>query len=224
MGGLIRRENWILPLPGNVQGAIRERMSMIRLEKGQTLNEAGDVPTGLYELEGGYLKLCRLRPDGGLRFLALYASGSTFGETAVVAGRQRHQHSSVALAPSRVRALAAPDFYELSIAHPEIAGALCRKFANLVGDLLEQEDSTATMRLRSRIVAMLLSLAGDLGDAEQNGRVKFTLPISHSDIAQHVDATRQAVQRELAKLARARLIERSGSLWVLPDSARLRTL
>ena len=79
MDGLARRTNWIASLPREVQAAIRARMSMIELEKGQTLTYAGSTPTDLYELEIGYLKLCRLRPDGGLHFLALYVPGTTFG-------------------------------------------------------------------------------------------------------------------------------------------------
>ena len=224
VGGLMRRENWISDLPGLVQRAIRARMSTIMLRPGDTLQEAGKPPTHLYELEDGFLKLCRLRPDGGVRFLALYAPGSAFGETALVLSRRHHQHSSIALAASRVRSLPAEDFRALCTEYPEIPAALCFKFAGLVGDLLQRGDQAVTTRLRSRVAAMLSSLGRDLGRPDADGRISFTLPISHSDIAQHVDATRQAVQRELAMLAQERLVERHGNRWTLADIGRLQSV
>lgn len=65
-----------------------------------------------------------------------------------------------------------------------------------------------------QIVAMLVTLAKHVGIVDGRG-MSFDLPISHSDIAEHLDVTRQAVQRECAALSAAQLIKRSENRWLV---------
>lgn len=220
--GLIYKENWIGEVPSAVQQAILERMQTIVLDKNQPLKEAGEAPAAIFQVAQGYLKLMRNLPDGRSRFIVLYSAGSTFGETAVVVRRPMYDHTTIALVPSRVRRLAVTDFWELYERHREIADALCRKFARLVALQFDRQDLKSTLRLRSRIATMLATLAEQLGSADENGELTFTLPISHTDIADHVEATRQAVQREIAALTAAGLVRRRGDRWSVPDPDSLR--
>lgn len=125
--------------------------------------------------------------------------------------------------PSRVRRLAVADFWDLYARHPEISDALCRKFARLVALQLDRHDLTGALRLRDQIVVMLATLAKQLGARDAEGAVTFTLPISHADIAHHVEATRQAVQREMSVLTAAGLVRRTGDRWSLPRPDLLRS-
>lgn len=196
-------------------------MQTIKLARSDVLKEAGDKPAAIFQVEDGYLKLIRELPDGRSQFIILYGPANTFGETAVIARRGVHHHSTIALVPSRVRRLAVADFWELYARHPEIPDALCRKFARLVTMQLDRHDLTGALRLRDRIAVMLASLAEQLGSRDPEGGVSFTLPISHADIADHVEATRQAVQREMSALAAAGLVRRVRDRWSLPSPDRL---
>ncbi|MFC4311805.1 Crp/Fnr family transcriptional regulator [Steroidobacter flavus] len=197
-------------------------METIPLEKQQTLKEAGEAPAAIFQVQHGHLKLMRHLPDGRSRFIVLYSAGSTFGETAVITKRPIYDHTTIALVPSRVRRLAVTDFWELYARHREISDALCRKFARLVRLQFDRQDLKGTLRLRSRIATMLATLAEQLGSTDEHGDVTFTLPISHTDIADHVEATRQAVQREISALSAAGLIRRKGDRWSVPDLRLLR--
>ncbi|HWU80039.1 MAG TPA: Crp/Fnr family transcriptional regulator [Caulobacter sp.] len=219
---MISTDNWIDDLPAAVQRAISERMRTIRLARNEPLKAAGDAPAAIFQVEAGYLKLIRDLPDGRSQLILLYGPGGAFGETAVVVRRAVHDHATVALVPSRVRRLAVADFWDLYARHPEISDALCRKFARLVAMQLDRHDLTGALRLRDRIVVMLGALAQQLGARDANGAVTFTLPISHADIAHHVEATRQAVQREMSALAAAGLVRRAGHRWFLPKPDLLR--
>ena len=220
--GLIYRENWIAEVPNAVQQAIFARMQTIELDKNQSLKEAGEAPAAIFQVMDGHLKLMRHLPDGRSRFIVLYGAGSTFGETAVIARRPVYDHTTVALVPSRVRRLAVADFWELYASHREISDVLCRKFARLIALQFERQDLRATLPLRSRIATMLTDLAEHLGSADEHGHLTFTLPISHTDIADHVEATRQAVQREMSALTAAGLVGRQGDRWSVPNLASLR--
>ena len=220
--GLVYTENWIGEVPSAVQQAIFARMQTIELEKNQILKEAGQAPAAIFQVQDGHLKLVRHLPDGRSRFILLYSAGSTFGETAVVTRRPVYDHTTVALVPSRVRRLTVADFRDLYARHPEISHALCRKFARLVALELGRQDLKATSRVRSRVASMVATLAEQLGSTDEHGNVTFTLPISHTDIADHVEATRQAVQREISALTSARLLWRRGNRWSVPDPKLLR--
>jgi CRP/FNR family transcriptional regulator, cyclic AMP receptor protein len=219
---LISTDNWIDDTPIAVQRAIGARMRTVRLARNEALKGAGDAPAAIFQVEMGYLKLLRDLPDGRSQLILLYGPGGAFGETAVVARRAVHDHTTVALVPSRVRRLAVADFWELYARHPEISDALCRKFARLVAMQLDRHDLTGALRLRERIIVMLATLAKQLGSRDAEHAVTFTLPISHADIAHHVEATRQAVQREMAALTAAGLVRRAGHRWWLPRPDLLR--
>jgi CRP-like cAMP-binding protein len=220
---LIYKENWIGEVPPAVQQAILARMQTIKLAKNASLKQAGEAPGAIFQVEDGYLKLMRHLPDGRSLLILLYSTGNTFGETAVITGRPMYDHTTVALVPCRVRRLAVTDFWELYARHREISDALCRKFARLVALQFDRQDLKATLRLGSRIAVMFANLAEQLGSSDQNGGVTFTLPISHSDIAAHVEATRQAVQREIAALTAAGLVHRRDDRWSVPNLNLLRS-
>ena len=224
LGRLISRDDWIVAMPPPVQDAILSRMAVRELGPGETLKEAGDAPYAIFQVEYGLLKLSRLLPDGKLRLVVLYGKGATFGETALVVGRFAYDHTTIALVGSRVRTLASTDFDLLAARHPEINAALCRKFAQVVATLLVRQDETVSLRLRCRLAVMFVSLAEDLGRQQEDGRVSFMLPISHADIAEHVNATRQAVQRELSAMTSIGVMERRGNRWSVLDLHRLRAL
>ena len=220
--GLIYKESWIDEVPDAVRRAILARMQTMKLDRDQILKEAGEAPAGIFLVTQGHLKLMRHLPDGRSRFVVLYSAGSTFGETAVITKRPIYDHTAIALVPSRVQRLTVSDFWELHARHREISDALSRKFARLVTLQFDRQDLKVTSRLRSRIAAMLATLAEHLGSIDETGDVTFTLPISHTDIAEHVEATRQAVQREVSALSAAGLLTRTGDRWAVPNLALLR--
>lgn len=219
MTSLLDSEDWISELPSDVRAPLLAAMTTRTLEAGECLKETGDVPDACYQVESGFLKLMGLHPDGRPMLIRLYRTGNTFAETSVVARRTGHMHTTIALVPTRVRRLAREDFWHLYRAHPEIPEALCRKFANSITNLFLIREESVNYRLRERIMMVLSNIAEYCGDREPSGKVSFDLPISHSDIAQHLDATRQAVQREVTALQNAGLVSRRGARWYLSPSA-----
>lgn len=220
MTGIVHDENWIAELPGSVQHALAGRMTRHEIMTGATVKAAGDVPDAIYQVEEGYLKLMGLYPDGRNMLIELYSAGNCFGETAVIVHRTGHFHTTVALVPSIVRRLSREDFWEIYDMYPEVAGALSRKFAHRITRMFNAREIKATLRLRSQIACLLLDLAGRCGISVGDGALRVGLPISHNDIAEHLDVTRQAVQREVASLRRAGLIRQEQGGWTIfrPDA------
>lgn len=224
MTGIIHDENWIAELPVAVRESLLKRTVRFVVDPGATLKAAGDVPDAIYQVEQGYLKLMGLYPDGRNMLIELYSAGNSFGETAIIVHRKGHFHSTVALVPTIVRRLARDDFWGLYRTHPEIPEALSRKFAHKITRMTNSRELKATRRLRSQIASLLCNIADRCGEPAADGTIGFALPISHNDIAEHLDATRQAVQREVSALRKAGLVAQADGRWALLQPAALRLI
>ena len=222
MHSILNSEDWIGTLPRDVQTSIRQHMRSIPFVAGDPVASAGDPATGLFQVESGYLKLTGLQEDGRQVLFTIYGPGACFAETALVAQRPLN-HSTTALTAARVRRLPTAAFWELYQLHPEIADALCRKFANVISRQLAARESRAADRLGKRIATMFAGLTEVCGERLPDGSVKVSLPITQTDIAEFFDVTRQSIQREMTSLKRAGMLSKVEGTWWVHDPDRLLT-
>lgn len=219
--GIMSRENWIADLPATARQAIAERMIVQEMRAGAIVREAGSPAVGLYQLEAGYLKLVADHADGRRTLILIYRPGNAMSESTLVADRAFH-HTMIALTDARVRLLPRDDFWDLYHRHPSIPDALCRKFANAMSRLLARRELSATRRLRQMVAFVFGNLADHCGTPEPDGSVTVHLPITQSDLAEHLEVTRQAVQREVGLLKTAGVIDKHHGLWRITDPEALR--
>jgi CRP/FNR family cyclic AMP-dependent transcriptional regulator len=221
--GLLSHENWIGALPEAVRGEILELMVPRDLLAGDVLIEAGAESVGIYQLDRGYLRLVADHADGRQTLILVYRPGNCFSESPLVAQR-RPNHSTVALTDARVRLLPTEDFWRLYHRHPAIPEALCRKFAHNMSRLLIRREIAVTRRLREMVAVVFCNLADACGIQEADGTIVIDLPLTQNDLADHLDVTRQAVQREVAALKSLGVLAKRDGLWRVIDAARLRRL
>lgn len=223
MTGLMSSENWIGALPPEVRTAIEGRMSAFVVPAGAMLKDAGDAPTAVYQVQAGFLRLLGLHRDGQQTLIQIYRAGNSFGETAIVA-RRPFNHTTVALTEVHGRALLAADFWDLYHRHPEIPEALCRKFATIVSRQFEMRELLATHRLGTLVALFFKNLADYCGEPDGTGEIHLGIPLTQSDMAEHLGVTRQGVQREIGVLKRAALIAKRNSRWSILDIERLKNV
>ena len=215
---MISGDSWLDEVSPETRAAIRSRMMTIDVAAGQPFRQAGDRGSGFYQVESGYLKLSGLRADGTRVLIVVYKDGACFGESTLVAHRP-HRHTTVALVDTRVRALNEGDFWEMYAAHPEIADALCRKFANALGRTLASRDTRAANRLGQMLAVTFRRLAQQCGAPRADGTTAIPLPLTQGDFAEHLEVTRQAVQRDIGHLKSMGIIDQDRGGWVIlrPD-------
>ncbi len=220
--GIINRENWIGALPTAVREAIEARMTRFTVAPGMPVKRAGEAATRIFQVESGFLSLIGLHVDGRQALITIYAAGNCFSETAMVV-RREHNHTTIALTPAVVRQLERDDFWELYHRHPEIPEALCRKFAEAISRQMASREQRATQRLGQRIATMFANLAEHAGESVTGG-TRILLPITHSNIADIFDVTRQSVHREVSQLKQLGIVDKRHGDWVVIDSERLRQI
>jgi CRP-like cAMP-binding protein len=145
-------------------------------------------------------------------------AGEMFGELAAIDGRPRSA-SVIAMADSLIASMSAQAFWQVLREHPEVAAATLRRLVDHVRDLSERVFEFSTLTVRNRIHAELLRLART--HTQGSNRAVISPAPTHTEIANRVSTHREAVTRELSRLARAGLIERHPGKLVILDVPRL---
>jgi CRP-like cAMP-binding protein len=182
---------------------LAEIMHHQRYRKGQIIFYRGDPGNAMYLLLSGSVKMT-LPSDGGAEVIvALLQPGDHFGELAAIDGRPRYV-SAVAEQTSEVLAIYRNDLLAFLREHAEaslhIAISLClrlRHVTELLTDL-------AFLDLLSRLAKRLCQLADVYHGPSVDGA---EIHVSQEALAEMVGATREAVNKQLAKLREMGLIE-----------------
>jgi len=140
-------------------------------------------------------------------------AGMSFGELSAIDGLARSA-SVVALVDTTLASLPRRGFRALLREYPDVAERVMLHLASLVRSLSARVVEFSTLAVQNRIQAELVRMARQSGVAS-NKAVIAPIP-KHADVASRVATNREAVARELNRLAREGLIERQhGGLAVL---------
>ena len=148
-------------------------------------------------------------------------AGEVFGDLSAIDGQPRCANV-ITLEESVVLKMGARAFQDVLAENPEVSLAALRRLTQLVRDLSDRVVEFSTLGVNNRIHAELLRLAKEY--PEDAGAVEITRPPTHADIASRVSTRREAVTKELSRLADLGLIERRGKSLLVRDVARLRNM
>jgi CRP-like cAMP-binding protein len=173
---------------------------------------------------------CFLIADGSVRVIVNSAAGKEInfrdigagevvGELSALDGRPRSA-SVVALTPARIARLSSEDLWDAVQRNPQAAAVLIRRLTALVRQMSERVVAISAMPVGARVQAELLRLALAVGVSE-NRAVILAAP-TQAEIASRVAARREAVSREISRLADAGLLTRRGRDLIITDVAALR--
>ncbi len=189
--------------------------------KGQTIYYRGDSGNAMYLLVSGSVKMTLPSETTGSDVLvALLRPGEHFGELALLDGRPRWV-TAVAAEPSEVLALYRDHVLAFLREHAEaslqVAISVClrlRHITELLADL-------AFLDLLPRLAKRLCQLADVAGGSRAEGTTILT---SQEALAEMVGATREAVNKQLARLREMGLIETGRGRVKILGAERLRAI
>lgn len=181
------------------------------------LDESDDV----FFLLTGTARVAIRSVDGKVVTFRELGPGSMFGEYAAIDGRPRSA-SVDAKTACTVASISAGIFRELLEAEPKLAKKLLEHFVSEIRELTTRVYEFSTLAVRYRIQSEILRLA-TLSD--RHGKTVSISPApTHAEIASRTSTHREAVTRELNRLAKIGIIEqRSRVLWI-KDFDRLNEL
>ncbi len=189
-------------------------------ERGQEIVGRGIASGEVYFVAAGRVRVTAFAASGREVAFRDLGQGSTFGQISAIDGQARSA-SVVALETSVIASVSRERFLNLLRDHPSLAFALLQDFAALIRDLTSRLVDTTTLTTPMRLRAELLRMARDAG-IDKN-RALIPTPPTHFELASRIGATREAVTRELNRLARGGIIKREGKMLAVLDIALLQS-
>jgi len=166
----------------------------------------GEVCVTMYSLAGKAVSFRELGP------------GEVFGEYPAIDGGPRSA-SVEARTSCFIASLTAISFMELLEAEPKIAIALLKEFVSKIRSLTNRVYEFSTLAVNNRIQAEILRLAKKA--SPESGLAQIIPPPTHLEIANRISTHREAVTRELNRLARMDILERRKNALIVKDFDRL---
>src|SRR5262245_26141587 len=192
-----------------------------QVEAGQQLVDYEDSSTDVFFLTEGRLRVIVYSVEGKAMLFTDLKPGAMFGEIAAV-DRAGRSAGVEAIESSTVASLAADQFEALLLREPQLALATLKHVAAEVRRLSERVVEFSTLVVHNRIQAELLRVAAEAGQHES--QVLLAPTPSLSEIADRISTHREAVSRELSRLASVGLLRREGPNLRITDVARLTRL
>lgn len=189
--------------------AVALEMREAAYEPGQIIFSRGDAGSELHVVTKGRVRLSVLTSDGRELSFAHAEAPSIFGELAVFDGRPR---SADATAVNKVETLmlSKAAFLRLLATRPSVAEAAVRFLAGRLRDADEQLEAIALHPIEARLARFFLAAVRQKDPAGKAERVSLALPISQSELALLVGASRPKVNAALGMLESEGAIERRG--------------
>ena len=170
----------------------------IRVEPGEVFFTPMDLSETLFILQSGRVRVYRKTAEEREFTLAVFGSGTVFGEMTLTAQRLRNSYAE-ALEPSTVFAMCRADLERLILRKPQVGLQL----AYLMGErLMRYEDRLEALGLKE-VPARLAGLVLELIESEgiKTGKdYKIPTHYTHQQLGTMIGANREAVTRAFARL------------------------
>lgn len=212
---------WALPLARFAQPASLEILGrvvqLVRMPRAHTIFRRGDLPTGLYYVVSGSVKLLAQTAERE-KVIDIFGDGQLFGEIGLF---MNGPYRSSAQTIGRSTLLYMPRATVIEVIGQDLGLGLhfLREVSNRAQILIDALTAIVSRSASARVAAYLLDLSARSGNVE---RPRVVLPATKSVIASLLSLSPEALSRVLRRFHDAGLVEVSGRGIRLTDQRRLR--
>ncbi len=188
-------------------------------ERGDTIIRAGDTPSGVYLITGGWVKVYNLCENGEPNIIISLSAGDILPLEWAISGALRDT-SFTAMETTKVMRVSREWFMQNLLADPRISEAILLKLVSYLCRLGDELENLPYRSARERVAFRLISLAQHFGrtDSEQEA---LELRVPNEYIARSSNMTRETASREISWLARKNIIRHQGGQIVINDLSAL---
>lgn len=167
-----------------------------RFRRGEVLFHQGDPGDALFIVLSGAVKIVLPSEEGDEAILATLQRGDFLGELALLDGAERSA-TAIALEPAETLVLPRDRFRELIGNEPALRDGLLAGLAAELRRLTLHVGELHFLDLTGRLAARFVRLAEEQGQARPDGTIVLDAPLTQSDLASMIGATRQSVNKLL---------------------------
>ena len=200
----------------DLAGEMRSR----RFRRGEVLFHQGDPGDALFVVTAGAVKISLPSEEGDEAIIATVRAGEFFGELALLDGAPRSA-TATALEATETLVLPRSRFRELIATEPALRDALLATLATELRRLTTHVQELHFLDITGRLAARLTHLAASSGVPEPDGSVRLDAPLTQTELASMIGATRQSVNKLLGIFAEDGLLRIDRDAIVVLDRAGL---
>ena len=189
--------------------------------RNEVLCHEGDPADSLHLVEQGHLAVHAGLASGATATFTVLSTGDYFGELALLRADHRRTATVTALEPSRTLAVAATAFDALCRRSPGIERIVSALLADRIDILSRRLLETMYESVDRRVYRRLFELARSYGGPDGGSDGTATIPLSQTQLANLVGATRPSVNQVLQRLAELQVVGLSRSRIEVLDLAAL---
>ena len=189
--------------------------------RNEVLCHEGDPADSLHLVEQGHLAVHAGLASGATATFTVLSTGDYFGELALLRADHRRTATVTALEPSRTLAVAATAFDALCRRSPGIERIVSALLADRIDILSRRLLETMYESVDRRVYRRLFELARSYGGSDGGSDGTATIPLSQTQLANLVGATRPSVNQVLQRLAELQVVGLSRSRIEVLDLAAL---
>jgi CRP/FNR family transcriptional regulator, polysaccharide utilization system transcription regulator len=186
--------------------------------KGEIVFYADELPSGLYCIHRGKIKVYKMGSDGKEQIVRLAKEGDILGYRALVSG-ERYAAYAVPVEPSQICHIPKDVFFSVLSTDYNLMSRLLALLSNDLKVAEERIVEFAQKPVRERIAETLLLLAETYG-LEQDG-MTLSITLTRTEIASITGTTTESASRQLSKLHQEGIIDTVGRKLKIIDRARL---
>ena len=217
----LKRLPVLAALSDTALGQVAQSCVWRQYDAGQQILGYQDRSTDVSFLMTGKVRVIIYSAEGTAVVFADLKPATMFGEISAI-DRKARSASIEALERSTIATLAADKFEDLMLREPAVAIATLRYVAADIRRLSDRVFEFSTLVVQNRIQAELLRLASE--SRPGNEEAVLSPAPSLSDIAGRVSTHREAVSREISRLAAIGVLRREGGDLRITDMAKLAEL
>ncbi len=218
-GALLRAGRWFGGLPEELQRELLGAGVVRGLRKGEWLFSRGDLPSGLYAVLEGGIRITATAPNGSEVLLALVEPPMWFGEIAVFDGLPR-THDAVAAEKSVALHVPAPALDRILEREPRYWRNLGLLIASKLRLTFRAMEDIAVLPMADRLARQLLLSVERYG--EWHDRTSRVVDLRQGQLATMLSTSRKTVNHLLKDLERQGIVRLSYRQVEILDLDRLR--
>lgn len=208
-------------LPPEARGDFESLLHVCSYAAHKVLFSEKEPATGLYIILDGEVMVSINSAEGKRLSLRSSRRGDLVGLSAVSAGD--YSATAETLYPSRLAYVEREDLVAFFSRHPATYAIVVDELVHKVSVACEQlRMVTLSHSAPEKLARLLLDLSEN--DQTGSGRNRIRMALTHEQIGEFIDASRETVTRTLASFKRRRLLRVEGSTLIIPDRAALANL
>lgn len=198
--------------------AMNTHKSCAVFKKGQYIFNENGLPSGLFCVNNGKIKLSTIGFDGKEQILRLANSGDVLGYRALLSN-ERYHCSAIAIEDSSICVIEKQYFYDTVSENKKLMFEILRKISQDLKVAEEHIVSLSQKNVRERMAEALLFLKATYGFEEDQKTLNVTL--SREEIADYVGTSTESAIRLLSEFNHDKIVELKGKKIKLLDVTKL---